>query len=253
MAACFKTWLCALVLLGVPAVSRAQHGAEAAKASLAALEIPDGLKVELFASDPLLFNPVAFAIDERGRFFIAESHRWKDSIFDLWTKDERWKLADFSFTNVAQREAFLREEFATNLTLLTKDSEILRLVEDKDGDGVAETSSVFADGFNKITSGPAAGVFASDGQVWFASIPDLWRFEYDSQGKQTAGEILHTGYGVRTSVSGHDLHGLIRGFDGRLYFSVGDRGANVRGKEGRQIESFNAGAVFSVRAGRLKP
>ncbi|HYE33457.1 MAG TPA: PVC-type heme-binding CxxCH protein [Methylomirabilota bacterium] len=222
----------------------AQHGDPAARAAVGGLEPAPGLRVELFASDPLLFNPVAFSIDEQGRFFIAESHRWKDSIFDLWSKDDRWKLADFSFTNVSQREAFLRAEFATNLTLLTKDSEIIRLVEDKDGNGIADSSVVFADGFNQVVSGTAAGVLASGGQLWFTCIPDLVHFTYSASGQANTRETLHTGYGVRTSVSGHDLHGLVRGFDGRIYFSVGDRGANVQTREGKQLNSVNSGAVF---------
>ncbi len=236
--------LTVLALLLSACSLRAQHGADAARASLAGLQLADGLKVDLFAADPLLFNPVAMSIDEQGRFFLAESHRWKDSIFDLWTKDEHWKLADFSFTEVAQREAFLRQEFATTLARLTKDSEVIRLLQDTNGDGIADSSTVFAAEFNGITSGTAAGVLAENGELWFTCIPDLWHFTYDSQGRPTAKEVLQTGYGVRTSVSGHDLHGLVRGPDGRLYFSVGDRGANVRTKEGGQLENYNCGAVF---------
>ena len=37
--------------------------------------MPAGLKVELFAAEPLLANPVAFCIDEQGRFYVAETFR----------------------------------------------------------------------------------------------------------------------------------------------------------------------------------
>lgn len=222
---------------------QAQHG-DAAALSVKKLQPAEGLKVGLFASDPLLYNPVAFSIDEKGRFFISETHRYKDSIFDIWAASQAWKDADASFRTVEERAAFLEKEFATNLIRLTKDSEIIRLVEDKDGDGVADASSLFADGFNKTTSGTAAGVLARNGAVWFTCIPDLWKFTYSDDGTKTSGEILHTGYGVHIGVSGHDLHGLALGPDGKLYFSIGDRGANVVNKEGKRLFVPDSGAVF---------
>ena len=38
-------------------------------------EITPGLKVDLWASEPLLANPVAFSVDERGRVFTSETYR----------------------------------------------------------------------------------------------------------------------------------------------------------------------------------
>ncbi|MFN7138814.1 MAG: PVC-type heme-binding CxxCH protein, partial [Limisphaerales bacterium] len=221
----------------------AQHG-DIPTLSAKKLQPAEGLKVELFASDPLFFNPVAFSIDEKGRFFISETHRYKDSIFDIWRADDRWKDADASFRSVEDRAAFLQKEYATNMTFLTRDSEKIRLIQDTTGDGMADASSLFADGFNKPTSGTAAGILARNGQLWFTCIPDLWKFTYDSEGKKTSGEILHTGYGVHIGVSGHDLHGLALGPDGKLYFSVGDRGASVTNKEGEKLDVPDMGAVF---------
>ncbi|HLS27235.1 MAG TPA: HEAT repeat domain-containing protein [Opitutales bacterium] len=231
-------------IVGSPATTAAESDAKRAEIVLQALEIAEPLEVDLFASDPLLYNPVAFSIDEQGRFFISETHRYKDSIFDIWAADQRWKDADASFRTVEDREKFLVTEFADNPEFLTKDSEILRLVEDRDGDGKADFSAVFADGFNLPTSGTAAGALAHNGVVWFTNIPDLWRFEYDVSGNRTKSERLHTGYGVRIGVSGHDLHGLIMGPDGKLYFTIGDRGAHITTPEGNLIDLPNTGIVF---------
>lgn len=235
---------CVLVALATAIHVEAAPDSPGAEAILKQLEIAPGLQVELFAADPLLYNPVAFSIDEKGRFFISETHRYKASIFDIWAADQRWKDADASFRTVEDRAEFLAREFASDLEMLTKDSEIIRLVEDRSGDGRADFTSVFADGFNETTSGTAAGVLAIDGEVWFTNIPDLWRFEMDEAGNATRRERLHTGYGVHIGVSGHDLHGLVMGPDGKLYFSVGDRGSRVTTREGKVLDNPDTGAVF---------
>ena len=185
-----------------------------------------GLKVELYASEPLLMNPVAFSIDEKGRIFVSETHRYREAIFDI-TKNPAWLLEDLATRTVDQRAALLARNFTTNFSILTNKSEIIRLVIDSNGDGKADTSSIFAQGFQESVSGTAAGILARENNIWFTCIPDLWRL-VDTTGKGESGpkEKLHTDFGPRISVSGHDLHGLVMGPDGRIYFSVGDRSFN---------------------------
>jgi len=49
---------------------------------------------------------------------------------------------------------------------------------------------------------------------------------------------------VRVGSGSHALHGLRIGHEGKLYFSVGDRGANVRAWDGSQIANPEYGAVY---------
>ena len=52
------------------------------------------------------------------------------------------------------------------------------------------------------------------------------------------------------ALGGHDLHGLTWGPDGRIYFSVGDRGYNLRTREGESLRPplvVSRGAVFRIR------
>lgn len=227
-----------------------------AASALKKFQLTPGLQAELFASEPLLQNPVCFSIDARGRFYVVETHRYRGAIFDI-TANTPWLLDDLSFRTVNDRAAFLARTFATNFSVLTNTSELIRLVEDRDGDGRAETSSVFADGFNKPESGTAAGVLAQGTNVWFTSIPDLWRMtngtvatnlskihppaRHSSLGNR---HLLATGLGVHISVSGHDVHGLIRGHDGRIYFSFGDRGVCVTNREGVVLNVPDTGGVL---------
>src|SRR5688500_11418080 len=45
--------------------------------------VPKGMKVELFAAEPMLANPVAFCIDHQGRFYVAETYRLHAGVTDI--------------------------------------------------------------------------------------------------------------------------------------------------------------------------
>ncbi len=218
-----------------------------------------GLKLELFAAEPMLANPVALSIDGKGRMFIAESHRRSAGVFDI-TKHTDWLLRDLSFRSVADRETFLVDQFANDPTFLTRNSEVVRLVEDRDGDHRADHSEVFADGFNSPVDGTGAGILVRGTNVWFANVPNLWRLGDSDDNEIAAGrsptgdqqsgrnsqkaEPMFTGFGVHIGVSGHDLHGLIKGPDGRIYMSFGDRGVCVTNREGVVINLPDTGGVL---------
>ena len=55
--------------------------------------VPAGLEVELFAAEPLLANPVAFSIDEKGVAYVAETFRHGAGVTDTrnhmnWLDDD---------------------------------------------------------------------------------------------------------------------------------------------------------------------
>src|SRR5688572_17027245 len=54
---------------------KAEAGAKDAANAMKAIKADAGLKVELWASDPQFANAVAFAPDDKGRWFVTETYR----------------------------------------------------------------------------------------------------------------------------------------------------------------------------------
>ena len=119
-----------------------------------ALRVAPGFRVDLFAAEPLVANPVAFHFDERGRFYVVETFRHTDGVTDTRSHMD-WLVDDLASRTVADRVAMYRKFFTPEqFAAFGVETERIRLVEDRDGDGKADHATVFAYGFN----GPEVGM-----------------------------------------------------------------------------------------------
>ncbi|MGZ5543303.1 MAG: PVC-type heme-binding CxxCH protein [Limisphaerales bacterium] len=159
-----------------PAASAALPPAESQKA----FTVPPGFEVRLFASEPDVINPVAMTWDERGRLWVVEL---------------------FEYPLGAPKGAKPRDR--------------IKILEDTDGDGLADKVTIFADGLNLAT-----GIALGNGGVYVGQAPDLL-FLRDTNHDDHADtrEVLLTGFDT------NDRHELLNGFtwgpDGWLYMTHG--------------------------------
>jgi quinoprotein glucose dehydrogenase len=226
-------------------------GTKAAELAISGFRIPAGLKMEVFAAEPQLASPVAICIDEKGRVYVAEEYRFNRGTPENRTQDF-FLQDDLQIDSLEDRLALYHkfaDRFEGGMDWFTKVSDQVRILEDRDGDGRADFSKIFAGGFNEPLDGLAAGLIARDGDVYLTNIPHLWLLrDTDGDGEADLRKSLHRGFGVNCGFLGHDLHGLAWGPDGRLYFSVGDRGFNLKTPEGRHLYGPRRGAVFRCEA-----
>ncbi|HET6250176.1 MAG TPA: HEAT repeat domain-containing protein [Tepidisphaeraceae bacterium] len=208
------------------------------------IKVADGLKIELWAAEPMLANPVCMRVDNRDRVYVIETFRHTSNVLDIRGHMD-WLTEDLACRSVADRVALLRRKMGPNIRKMTQDDDRIRLIEDTTGSGVANKATVFASGFNKIESGIAAGLLPTKQGVYLADIPDLWLLK-DTKGQGVSDERaqLSTGYGVHISFLGHDLHGLAMGPDHKIYFSIGDRGTNAKAVDGSTVFLPDTGGVF---------
>ncbi|MFT7485726.1 MAG: quinoprotein glucose dehydrogenase [Candidatus Paceibacteria bacterium] len=230
-----------------------QYTPEVAEASnegreaMALMELPPGIQCELIAAEPHLANPVCFWPAADGSFYVAETFRLHRGVTDMRSHVARLEQ-DMACDTVEDRVAMFRrwsgdsfeEDYCT-------EHERVKLLRDTDGDGIIDKSTTYADGFKEPSVGIAAGILEHDGAVYYTCIPHLWKLE-DTDGDDVADQrtSLSSGYGVRVTLLGHDLHGLQIGPDGWLYFSSGDRGFHVETEDGT-IAHPDTGAVLRCR------
>jgi len=161
---------------------------------LAQIQTAEGLKVELFASEPMIVNPISVDVDASGRVWVTEGVNYRKNV------------------------------------KIPPDNAI-KVLEDTDGDGKADKSTVFTADLNASMSVCVAG-----GRIFAAESPNLYVYEDKNNDLKPDGprKVLLTGFGGKNH--DHGLHGLMVGPDHKLYMTVGDGGYDVTGPDGRHVK-----------------
>ena len=229
-----------------------------------AAQLAEGLTLSLWASDSLAPDPVAMSIDDAGNIYLTRTNRQKNSEFDI-RGYRHWMTPSISWESVEDRRAFLRSNFSAEkskenqwLQDLNKDGvhdwrdltvekdEIWKL-EDRSGDGMADISTRILNDFNEEVTDVAEGILVRKNDMFVTIAPDLWRLkDKDGDGIIDEKVSVSNGYGVHIGFSGHGLAGVTEGPDGKIYWKIGDIGANVKAPDGKVHKYPNEGIV--VRA-----
>ena len=142
--------------------------------------VPEGLRVNVFAAEPVIRNPIACAYDSSGQLWVAENYTY------------------------AEREIRFDPNQRDRVVILR----------DNDGDGVAEQSRVFLDNLQRLTS-----VEVGLGGVWLMCPPRLLFVPDRNNDNQPDGppEVMLEGFDVPMDSHHNFANGLRWGPDGWLY------------------------------------
>ncbi|MFM7020575.1 MAG: HEAT repeat domain-containing protein, partial [Aquirufa sp.] len=116
--------------------------------------------------------------------------------------------------------------------------------EDKNGDGYADQSTRILNQFNQEVTDVAGGLLVRKKDAFVAIGPDLWRLDNtNKKGLWTNAKSIATGFAVHIGFGGHGMSSVIEGPDGKIYWQIGDIGANITTVDGRNLPNPNSGVL----------
>jgi len=202
--------------------------------SASTFKLPDGFRMEVVASEPLIASPSAVCWDERGRMFVSELHGYNlAGQLDIEELNKRGKL-DTQVRRVRADEKF-------QLAAKAGTFGVVKLLRDTDRDGRMDAADVWATNLP-----PAYGLVPARGGVIVACAPDiLFLADRDGDGKAEMREALFTGFPTGELERG--INAPQWGADGWIYFGRGWGGGKITGPHLRQPVPL-PGSDFRIRA-----
>jgi putative membrane-bound dehydrogenase-like protein len=163
------------------------------------LNVHPELKVQLFASEPMMASPSSIDIDARGRVWVCEVVNYRKHL------GER-----------AEGDRFL-------------------ILEDTDGDAKADKSTVFHQGHDVDS---AHGICVLGNKALISCGDDVfWLIDDNGDDKADRKELMFTHIGG--AQHDHGIHAFHFGPDGRLYFNFGNAGKQLCDKDGKLITDIH--------------
>ena len=169
----------------------------------------EDLEISLWAESPMFFNPTNIDIDARGRVWVAEAVNYR------------------SFNN-AKRDPLTHSQ-----------GDRIRILEDTNGDGTADSANTFVQDADLRAP---LGLAVIDSRVVVSASPHLIVYT-DSNRDDVPDhkEKLLTGFGGFDH--DHGLHAVLAGPDGRWYFNAGNAGPHV--VTARSGWTLRAGSMYT--------
>lgn len=194
-------------------LGNADLGPRSPDAALESFRVRPGLKVELVAAEPLVMDPVGFDWGADGKLWVVE-------------------MGDYPLGADNQGRPGGR----------------VRYLEDTDGDGSYDRSTLFLDGLSYPN-----GVMAWQRGVLVSAAPEVFYAEdTDGDGRADKRESLLTGFGEANPQ--HRVNGFTWGLDNWVHCAMGESGGDIHSVKGNEdVDLGNRDFRFHPRTGELDP
>lgn len=224
-------------------------------------QLKEGLKLEVWAVDSLVRDPIGIHVDDQGDIFYSRSPRRNNSEFDI-RGHQSWEIRSIALQTIDDKRAFLHSELSPERSsentwlkdlngdgshdwrdMTVEKNEVFKL-KDTDGDGLADWSQIQVQDFNDEVTDVAGGLLSTEDGLFVAAGPDLWRLnDKNGDGIMDEKTSLSYGYGVHIGFGGHGMSGVEMGPDGRIYWGIGDIGFNGKSADGTEWKYPNRGVI----------
>ena len=184
--------------------------------SIASFHLPDDLRIEIVASEPLIAEPGAMAFDEFGHLYVGELHGYNlEGYYDIQALNETGEL-DREVRRVHVEGPVL--ERARNEAV-----GVINQLSDTDGDGHFETGRVWATDLP-----PCYGLIrAREGLIAVCPPKIFYLADRDGDGRAEHREVLFDGFAYTLLERG--INSPRRGADNWIYIAAGGGGGEITG------------------------
>lgn len=195
----FLGGMISLVSLGIPKLIQTKKIiSDSVQLKISTLQVPEGLEVKPFASEPMLINPTNIDVDSKGRVWVLEAYNYRPGINGNPTNPQGDRIL---------------------------------ILEDTNGDGLADSRKVF---YQSPEINAPLGIAVLDSMVIVSQSPYIWKmFDDNRDGKADRKEVMFSGIGG--DQHDHGAHAFTFGPDGKLYFNLGNEGKQLLDAKGNPV------------------